>query len=59
MVAVSGESRVKKVAVPVLRPGAFSGLLSYGLFQVENSLHGWQLLFLIEGGLTVVCAALA
>lgn len=42
-----------------LIPGAFSGLLSYGLFQVENSLHGWQLLFLIEGGLTVVCAVMA
>ncbi|WWD20776.1 hypothetical protein CI109_105253 [Kwoniella shandongensis] len=36
--------------------GAFSGLLSYGLFQVNSSLKGWQLLFLIEGGLTIVVA---
>ncbi|WVQ81829.1 hypothetical protein IAT38_003956 [Cryptococcus sp. DSM 104549] len=39
--------------------GAFSGLLSYGLFQVNSSLHGWQLLFIIEGGLTIVAALLS
>ncbi|KAK1921097.1 major facilitator superfamily domain-containing protein [Papiliotrema laurentii] len=39
--------------------GAFSGLLSFGLFQIESSLHGWQMLFLIEGGLTVIIAGVA
>ena len=28
--------------------GAFSGLLSYGVFQADSHLHGWQILFLIE-----------
>jgi high-affinity Fe2+/Pb2+ permease len=41
------------------RLGAFSGLLSFGLFQIESSLHGWQMLFLIEGGLTVIIAGVA
>ena len=36
--------------------GAFSGLLAFGLFQVKSSLKGWQLLFLLEGGLTLVLA---
>ncbi|KAK8845283.1 hypothetical protein IAR55_005996 [Kwoniella newhampshirensis] len=39
--------------------GAFSGLLSYGLFQVNSSLKGWQLLFLIEGALTICVALLS
>ncbi|WOO83087.1 putative transporter [Vanrija pseudolonga] len=39
--------------------GAFSGLLSYGLFQVKSRLHGWQLLFLVEGSLTVLFAVVA
>lgn len=39
---------------------AFSGLLAYGLFQVENSvLHGWQLLFLVELAGTLVFAVVA
>ncbi|TYJ53842.1 hypothetical protein B9479_005529 [Cryptococcus floricola] len=33
--------------------GAFSGLIAYGVFQMESSLHGWQILFLIEGAFTV------
>ncbi|WWC73878.1 uncharacterized protein I206_107850 [Kwoniella pini CBS 10737] len=37
--------------------GAFSGLLSYGLFQVKTTkLHGWQLLFVVEGALTLIAA---
>jgi MFS family permease len=29
---------------------AFSGLISFGVFQIKNtSLHGWQWLFIIEG----------
>ncbi|WVR08368.1 hypothetical protein IAU60_005423 [Kwoniella sp. DSM 27419] len=40
--------------------GAFSGLLSYGVFQIESgSLHGWQYLFLIEGGATFLVAVAA
>ncbi|EIW67160.1 hypothetical protein TREMEDRAFT_72183 [Tremella mesenterica DSM 1558] len=39
--------------------GAFSGLLSYGLFQVHSKLKGWQLLFLIEGGLTLIAASMS
>lgn len=38
---------------------AFSGLISYGVFQLGGSLHGWQYLFLVEGGLTVLIALLA
>ncbi|CUM65871.1 uncharacterized protein PRCAT00003521001 [Priceomyces carsonii] len=39
---------------------AFSGLLSFGVFQINSSrLHGWQILFLIEGGCTVVIATIA
>ncbi|KAK6210800.1 hypothetical protein LQW54_005848 [Pestalotiopsis sp. IQ-011] len=36
---------------------AFSGLISFGVFQIKNtSLHGWQWLFIIEGALTVIIA---
>lgn len=39
---------------------AFSGLLSYGVFQIKHSkLHGWQILFLIEGAATVIVAVFA
>ena len=39
---------------------AFSGLLSLGVFQIgKSSLKGWQILFLIEGGCTVVFSVLA
>lgn len=34
--------------------GAFAGLLAYGLLHVNNSkVHGWQVVFLLEGGFTV------
>lgn len=36
-----------------------SGLISYGVFQIGGALHGWQYLFLVEGGLTVLIAILA
>ena len=40
--------------------GAFSGLLAYGVFHIQSSrLGGWQILFLLEGGLTIVCGAIA
>lgn len=39
---------------------AFSGLLSFGVFQINNPhLHGWQILFLVEGSCTVVFAVVA
>ncbi|GME85906.1 unnamed protein product [Ambrosiozyma monospora] len=39
---------------------AFSGLLSYGVFQINtHRLKGWQILFLIEGGFTVIFALFA
>ena len=28
---------------------AFTGLISFGVFQIDNGLFGWQYLFLIEG----------
>lgn len=34
--------------------GAFAGVLAYGLLRAgSDSLHGWQVLFLVEGGITV------
>lgn len=29
--------------------GAFGGIIAYGCFQINGSLHGWQYLFIIEG----------
>lgn len=40
--------------------GAFSGLLAYGVFHINSSkIGGWQILFLLEGGMTIVCGAIA
>ena len=40
--------------------GAFAGLIAYGLLSVESPrLHGWQLVFLVEGGVTVLVAFVA
>ncbi|KAK4150819.1 allantoate transport protein [Chaetomidium leptoderma] len=40
--------------------GAFAGLLAYGLLYMDGPrLHGWQVVFLFEGGLTVVMAVVA
>lgn len=40
--------------------GAFAGLLAYGLLHIESSrVHGWQIVFLFEGGLTVLLAIVA
>lgn len=34
--------------------GAFAGVLAYGLLKAGTAtLHGWQVLFLVEGGITV------
>ncbi|KAK2737045.1 hypothetical protein FQN55_001315 [Onygenales sp. PD_40] len=39
---------------------AFSGLLAFGVFQIENtSLEGWRYLFLIEGACTVLFSGFA
>lgn len=35
---------------------AFSGLIAFSVFQYNTSLYGWQILFLIEGALTVFLA---
>ncbi|KKY28234.1 putative mfs transporter [Diplodia seriata] len=32
---------------------AFSGLLAFGVFQINSHLHGWRILFLVEGAMTV------
>lgn len=35
--------------------GAFAGLLAYGLLKINTpSIHGWQVVFLFEGGVTVL-----
>jgi MFS family permease len=40
--------------------GAFAGLLAYGLLHLEtSSLRGWQMLFLVEGVITVGVAFIA
>ncbi|KAK9773419.1 putative Major facilitator superfamily domain-containing protein [Seiridium cardinale] len=40
-----------------LLASAFSGLISFGVFQIKNTaLQGWQWLFIIEGAITVVVA---
>lgn len=37
--------------------GAFAGLIAYGIFQVQHlSVHNWQLLFLVEGALSIFMA---
>ncbi|KAF2270339.1 MFS general substrate transporter [Lojkania enalia] len=43
-----------------LLAGAFSGLISYGVFQIHHdTVQGWKWLFLIEGGMTVIVAIIA
>ncbi|KAH8725364.1 major facilitator superfamily domain-containing protein [Phaeosphaeriaceae sp. PMI808] len=38
--------------------GAFAGLIAYGIFMIkDSSLHNWQWLFIIEGALSLVMAA--
>lgn len=35
--------------------GAFAGVLAYGLLKIESPrIHGWQIVFLLEGGVTVL-----
>jgi len=38
---------------------AFSGLIAFSVFQYDSKLYGWQILFLIEGALTVFLAVCA
>lgn len=43
-----------------LLAAAFSGLISFGVFHINHTaITGWQYLFLIEGGLTVIFAVIA
>ncbi|KAJ3053814.1 hypothetical protein HK097_003330 [Rhizophlyctis rosea] len=37
--------------------GSTGGILAYFILQIKSQLHGWQSLFLIEGGLTVIAGA--
>ena len=39
--------------------GAFSGLIAFGVFQIEGHLHGWQYLYLVEGVLTISVGIIA
>ena len=39
--------------------GAFSGLISFGVFQIHCGIPSWKFLFLIEGGATVLLSAFA
>ncbi|GAB7363457.1 hypothetical protein MBLNU230_g3729t2 [Neophaeotheca triangularis] len=40
--------------------GAFGGLLSFGVFQIEGgALESWRYLFALEGGLTIIFAGVA
>lgn len=35
--------------------GAFAGLIAYGIFQIKTTtVHTWQILFLLEGGLSIL-----
>jgi MFS family permease len=36
--------------------GAFGGLIAYGCFQIDGSMHGWQYLFVVEGSATIAIA---
>ncbi|OCL10656.1 MFS general substrate transporter [Glonium stellatum] len=43
-----------------LLAAAFSGLISYGVFQIdEPRVQGWKWLFIIEGAMTVIVAIIA
>lgn len=43
-----------------LLAAAFSGLISFGVFQINHpGIHGWQWLFLIEGAATIVVGVVA
>ena len=42
-----------------LLAAAFSGLISFGVFQIHSSIPGWKYLMIIEGSLTVVIALIA
>ena len=39
--------------------GAFTGLIAFGVFQIDGPISGWQYLFLIEGSLTVAAGIAA
>ena len=40
--------------------GAFAGLIAYGLLKLDTGrLHGWQVVFIVEGGFTVLLGGLS
>ncbi|KAF2498656.1 MFS general substrate transporter [Lophium mytilinum] len=42
-----------------LLAAAFSGLISYGVFQIDSDVPGWKFLFIIEGAMTVLIGTAA
>jgi len=39
--------------------GAFAGLLAYGLLHVDGRLRGWQVVFLVEGAISILIGIVA
>ena len=39
--------------------GAFTGLISYGVFQIDARIQSWKILFLIEGAMTMIWGAIS
>ncbi|KAH7020698.1 major facilitator superfamily domain-containing protein [Microdochium trichocladiopsis] len=51
---------VVRLILAALLAGAFSGLLSFGVFQISHPyVQGWRWLFIIEGALTVIFGVVA
>ncbi|KZT58312.1 major facilitator superfamily transporter [Calocera cornea HHB12733] len=38
--------------------GAFGGLIAYGIFQLHGTLYSWQYLFILEGSVPILLAAI-
>ena len=52
--------RMGMMALSFAFSGAFAGLIAYGCFQIQSSVwKDWQLLFLVEGSVTIFIAVLA
>ncbi|TDZ19321.1 Major facilitator-type transporter hxnP [Colletotrichum orbiculare MAFF 240422] len=44
-----------RLVLDALLASAFSGLVSFGVFQIRDPyVHGWMLLFVIDGALTMI-----
>lgn len=53
-------TRVGAVSAMFVFGSAFSSLVACGIFNAQDTfnLHGWQVLFLVEGGFTIFLAAM-